>query len=346
MLYATTRNPNDICTAYRALHTLKASDGGLYIPFRLKPLEREQLRQLGKNSFGQNVAQILNLFFSAGVSGWDVEFAVGRNPIPLVNVTSRLTVAECWRNAGGEISHLVKTLVGKLSGELPADGPGSWGQIAVESALLFGIIGELLQIEERLPDSPVDLAVTSYDFTLPMAAWFGKKLGLPIGNIICGCNANGSVWELVHHGQLETGGAVVHTATPLCDLAVPGNLERLVACTLGEKEVRRFLVCCREGDVYSLESEPLETLRDSIYAGVISDSRVKSLLPSVYQTSGYLLSPYGALAYGSLMDYRAKTRESRGALLLADRSPVKDIELVCACTKLSGEAVRQLCTGK
>ncbi len=322
MLYATTRNSNDIFTAYKTLYTRSAPDGGLYTPFRLTSLNREALLGLAQNSFTENVAQVLNQFFSTGLTAQEVAAAIGSAPVRLVSLSSRLVIVQCWQDVSGSLGEITQALDHKLRPDAQDEVPTSWVQIAVAVALLFGVFGALLRCDAHLLDNPVDVAVTTGDFSLPMAAWYGKKMGLPIANIICGCNANGGVWDLMHHGQLSTGDALVQTTTPDADWVVAPNLERLVSCTLGEQEVHRFLRCCQKGSLYTLEPEPLEALREGIYAGVISDSRVETLIPSVFSTNQYQLSPYSALAYGSLMDYRAKFQESRMAILIADRSPV------------------------
>jgi threonine synthase len=72
----------------------------------------------------------------------------------------------------------------------------------------------------------------------------------------------------------------------------------------------------------------LDTLRKGIYATVTSDRRTMETVPNVYRTTGYLMGPYTALSYAGLLDYRAKTGESREALLLADRSPELDREFM------------------
>ena len=206
--------------------------------------------------------------------------------------------------------------------------PTNWVVIAVRIAVLFATFGHLLATEQVEPHALLDVAVTTGDFSGPMAAWYAREMGLPIGNIVCGCNANGGIWDLLHRGEMATGGISTKTITPEADVVVPRNLERLVFEKLGLDETQRYLDCCHRGGVYALTEEQFEPLRKGLFAAVISDSRVGSIIHSVYRTSNYVFGPYGALAYGSLLDYRAKTGESRTALLLSDRSPICDSEQV------------------
>lgn len=328
MLYATTRNLNDVQTAHKAIHRECAADGGLYAPFHMPRFSQEEIRAFADRSYGQNIAVILNQFFSCSLSGWDVEFAIGRNSMKLIHVQHRVVVAETWHNSQWKFDHVVQTLSDRIRREEIGGKPTDWMKIAIRIATLFAVYGEMLHSRDADADDLLDVAVTTGDFSVPMAAWYSREMGLPIGNIICGCNANGGVWDLLHHGELPTGDIAVRTCTPEADFAVPRDLERLVHGALGTEETLRYLECCRRGAMYTLTEDKLKILSNGIFSAVISDSRVGTIIPSVYHTNKYIFGPYSALAYGSLMDYRSKTGEGRTALLLSERSPVCDREFV------------------
>lgn len=328
MLYAATRNKSSVETAYKTVHLDCAGDGGLFTPFRMPVFERQEILQLRSRTFGQNMAHVLNFFFSANLTGWDIEFAVGRNPVQISTIPHRIFIAESWHNSQWKFDHVVQLLSDRLRGDTGGEVPTNWVRIAVRIAALFASYGQLLAAEQVEEGDVIDVAVTTGDFSAPMAAWYSRRMGLPVGNILCGCNANGGVWDLLNHGEMSTGSIAVRTVTPDADVAVPRNLERLVFESLGMEENLRYLDCCRTGGVYTLNELQLEQLREGLFAAVISDSRVESIIHSVCRTNNYVFSPYAALAYGCLLDYRAKTGESRNVLLLAERSPTCDVERV------------------
>ena len=72
MLYVTTRTNNDAFTAARAMNMDRGADGGLFVPFHLNTFSRQEIAALADKSFGQNVADILNLFLlpSSPVGMW------------------------------------------------------------------------------------------------------------------------------------------------------------------------------------------------------------------------------------------------------------------------------------
>lgn len=337
MLYATTRTKSNVETAYKAIHLETTGDGGLFVPFRMASWDKAEIWTLKDRSFGQNMAQVLNFFFSAGLTGWDIEFAAGRSPIRMETVSRRVFLAEAWHNSHWNLEHLVQLVSERLKGEqAPAT---NWVRLAVTIAAMFASYGNLLATGQLEQDQVLDIAVTTGDFTAPMAAWYCRSLGLPFGNILCGCNANGGLWDLLNHGQMATGNPAVKTVTPDADIAVPRNLERLIYETLGMEEVQRYLACCQLGDPYDLKEEQLQILKNGIFAAVVSDSRVESITYSVYRANNYVFSPYTALAYGAMTDYRAKTGETRPVMLLAERSPTCDVETVARFMRVETSTV-------
>lgn len=331
MLYVTTRINRDAFTAHRALTEQRGPEGGLYLPMRMPKFSQEQICGLGNRSFGENVADILNLLFNTRLSGWDVEFAVGRHSIKLVSLNSKAAVAETWHNPDWRFERMARNLCKAVRQTDEDCKVTDWMMIAARIAVLFGIFGELLRTGQVTMDAPIDVALPSGDFSAPMAAWYAREWGLPIRQIVCCCNENSAPWSLLHQGDLRTDGVAVRTATPNCDQAVPADLERLVYSTLGYAQTKRYCEACRQGGTYHLEGKQLQKLRQGLYVSVVSQRRLESMIPNIYHSNGYIPDPYTALAYSGLIDYRSRTGENRPALILAEESPAFSLDTVAAC---------------
>jgi threonine synthase len=327
MLYVTTRNEHNAYTAHRAIHTPKGTDGGEFVPFRMPEFTSEEIAALQEKSFGQCVADMLNRFFSCGITGWDVEFVAGRHAAKLKALPHRVMVAELWHNVDGSYDHLEAALARRIIDS--GDAPNSWVRIVIRLSVLAGLYGMMLREGYITNNQVFDVAVPTGDFTMAMSVWYLRRMGFPVANIICCCNDNSAVWDLMRHGEMKTVSMVKHTVTPLVDSNIPAQLERLISAALGTKEACRYHEVCNDGKVYAPPVGTLETLRKGIQASVVSDQRICSDIPNVYRTGAYLMGPYTALAYGGLMDYRSVSGLSRPALLLADRSVLCDAAFVC-----------------
>ena len=329
MLYTTTRNNSDTFTAYRVISAKRAPDGGLFVPFRLPVLSQEEIARMCNISFNARVAEIMNLLFGAHLTGYDVDLAVGKRSVRLHQLGQRLMSAECWHNTQWDFSGMVKALSKLIySGEEMEPHFTGWLDTGIRMAVLFGIFGELIREGLVSAEKPADLSMVSGNFSGPMAAWYARGMGLPIGNIVCCCNENGVLWDFICHGQLRTDGIAARTVVPEADILVPEGLEQLIALYGGPLEVQHYVDCLHAGRTYYVEDGLLNRMRKGIYVTVSSQQRILSTVSSSFSAHHYLLSSASALAYAGLQDYRARTGESRLALIMTDSSPRKNRELI------------------
>lgn len=340
MLYVTTRSEAEPVTADHAL-LADCGDCGLYVPYKLTAFSAGEIDSLKEMSFGQAAAMALNRLFDTQLSGWDVEFSIGRHSVRTVSMSHRITIAEVWHNLEWDFSRMVKNLVTLITGNENAE-PGDWAWIGVRTAALFGVYAEVCRREAEYDGAVVDIAVASGDFSAPMAAWYARKLGLPIANIIVSCNENCAPWDLISKGELKSGNATLATVTPECDHAVPRGLERLVYECGGREETAKFLDICRRGETYRPGELLWQRLREGVHVSVVGSKRVLSTIPNVHKTNSQVFGPYTALAYSGMLDYRTRTGESRQAIVISERSPVRDAETVAAAMGIGEEELDKL----
>lgn len=329
MLYATTRSKVETFTAQRALKSTQAPDGGLFVPVRLPGFSGEEIRSLGNQTSGECIARVMNLFFGTKLSGREIDFRLGRNTCPLAEMGRRTVVAETWHNKDGCFGQTVNGLMGLVSAELGVSKPGQWMFIAARVAVLFAAFGQLQKKELLGADGTIDIAVGAGDFTVPMAAWYAREMGLPIGTIIISCKEESGIWDLIARGQMAL------------DMSAPQCLERLVYGTLGRADAQQFVQFREDGGMYTLGTEKHRALRDGLYASVISPKRQMEAISNVCRTNGYILDPEGAAAYAGLMDYRAITGAGRLALMLCEESPVLHQTEICMALDIDGSELRR-----
>ena len=203
MLYATTRSKVATYTAQRALKEERSPDGGFYIPANLPVYSSDELEALLKEPSAEIVARVLNVFFKGKLGQLDVEFALGRRFFGLARISHRIVIGELWRNADGSFDALCRRLTERISAEFGTTNPGTWMRIACRIALVYAMYAELCRQGITSQGERMDAAVLTGDFEGPYALWTAKRMGLPIGHIICCCNENGGFWELLNRGQID-----------------------------------------------------------------------------------------------------------------------------------------------
>ena len=335
MLYVTTRDRKDAFTAYKTLVNNQGPDGGYYIPFQSVRFSQQQIAELRDKSFGHCVADVLNLFFSSRLDAWDVDFCIGRHPAKLVPMSHKIVIGEVWHNPQWDFSRIVRNLRGRILGAADTNGcPTNWTWIAVRIAVLFGLFGELFRSGSAAPGTLTDIAMDGGDFAAPIAVWYARKMGLPIGNIIFSCNGESEIWDFLNHGEMKLNGACSNGRR------MPADLERLIYETLGEQEALRFANISSDYDSYSISLEQAEKLRKGMFCAVVSQKRALEVVRNVFRTNSYLLSPNAALAYGALQDFRATYSETTTALILTEQGPITAIDTVAEVIGVSPDELR------
>lgn len=329
MQYVTTRSNEITYNWLDALNEKTAPDGGFFVPARLPEFSEAEITAFAMKNPNQAIAEILNLFFNAELTRWDIDFNAGRYPVRLTSIVRRIAIAEMWHNCDWEFSRTVRDLAALVRGSRDHNLPvGTWFEIAVRIGVLFGVFGELMRDGIAALDKKVDISVPSGDGTAFMAAWYARQFGLPIGDIIICCNENNNLWNLIRQGELRFGLPVKDTCTPACDRVYPDALEYLLHGCGGSKEAQSFALGREAGRAYFPEAATLEALQKGIYVSVVGQRRVESTIPTIYKNHGYVFGPYSALCYAGLTDYRSRTGSSSFALIPSERGALRDDKFV------------------
>ena len=331
MLYITTRSKHDTYTSNRALREDRAPDGGLFVPFKLPCYDNEQMNTMAQSGFCETVATVLNAFFSTGLTAWDVECCIGKNAARFHSAGHRVMLCDFWHNPKGSYAYIESMLYKKLCGIDKVDNPTEWAKIAIRIGLLFGIYAMMYNDKVRV----FDVAVNAGDFSAPMAILYAKKMGLPVGKLICACNENSAPWDLIQRGSLSTALNTVQTLTPRLDIALPYGLERLIFDAFGYGEVRAYLQAVQDKNTYRIPEDTLSDWNQDIFVYVVGKDRVEPLLSSVYRSNEIILDPYTAVSFGCLRDHRAKFGEGAYTMVLWEFSPVLDYPTIHAATGLN-----------
>lgn len=335
MLYVTTRNNRETYTVQHTLKNDRGPDGGQFVPFHNPVFFEEEIASTLDLPFEQCVANVLNRLLGLKLTGWDITFYAGKHPIRIQNLGYRMLVAEGWHNPDWHFGRFIQNLMGltdSVSGV-----PSQWMKIAVRIAVFAGICSELV----RNGVTPkIDIALVCADFSGPMAAWYVRNWGFPIGNIICCCNENGNLWDLFANGQMRTDDVSLPTNAPDTDIVLPDALEQFIYACGGTEEVVRYTNACRQGKTYLPSDTVLKKLRDGFYVCVVGNQRMLETIPRAYASRNYLLSPYDALCYCGVSDYRARFAETGTVMIFSEKSPVRDAETVCSSLGISVEDLK------
>lgn len=311
MLYITTRSSCETYTAAKTLTVNTAPDGGMFVPFQMPRISVSQLSGMPQEAI---ISKVLGLFFRNAPTQQAVLACLGGKPLQTQSIDRKIEVAQLWCNRRRSFEKIEYELYCKLCLEVPPEGATTqWPKIAIRIAVLAALlVGE---------GREMDVAVNASDFLTPMAAYYCREMGLPVGKILCVTNENSNLWEFFTHGELSCSDVVQKTALPALDVAVPSQLERLIFAVWGLHGAKEFALSRQMRKHYKCED--ISEIGEDFSVSVVSAQRVSSVINRIYRTSGYVLDTYSALTFGGLQDYRAAGGEICQTLILSEYSPME-----------------------
>ena len=227
----------------------------------------------------------------------------------------------------------VKTLFGdaELSDELSDKGwflssanSINWGRLLPQIVYYFSAYCELVNSKYVRIGDDVDFAVPTGNFGDILACWYAKKMGLPIGKLICASNENNVLADFFKTGIYDRNRAFHTTISPSMDILVSSNLERLLYSVCGDDMlVAEYMRSLNEKGSYTVGSDIFKVLSDNFVGGFCSDADTKKTIASVYNKHNYLIDTHTAVAYKLMNEYRNTYASKRPTVVVSTASPFK-----------------------
>ncbi|MBR4069139.1 MAG: threonine synthase [Clostridia bacterium] len=226
-------------------------------------------------------------------------------------------------------------------GKLPSSANSiNFGRLAPQIVYYFTTYTELVKRGSIRMGQKINFVVPTGNFGDILAGYYAKRMGLPIGKLICASNRNNVLTDFFETGTYYTHRTFFKTMSPSMDILVSSNLERLLYeyADRDPKVVEGWMQQLKECGSFSIGAQRLEEIRKVFWADYSDDAMTAEEIRWVKQRYGYVMDPHTAVASRALQNYRLKTGDNTPAVILATASPYKFSEDVLA-SLLGKEAV-------
>jgi len=171
---------------------------------------------------------------------------------------------------------------------------------------------------------PPIFSVPSGNFGNVAAGLIASASGLPARSFIAACNANDVVPRFFEMGEFEPRPSVA-TLSNAMDVGDPSNFER----------------------VLEIFGRDVSRLKEVLTAVTVSDTETQETMKEVFEKTGYVLDPHGAVGFRALADSLASQPSERG-IFLETAHPVKfeSVEGVIGNYEVGSDVAAKLNNGK
>ena len=171
---------------------------------------------------------------------------------------------------------------------------------------------------------PVNFSVPTGNFGDILAGFLAKRLGLPVGMLICASNANNVLTDFIRTGIYDRRRVLHKTISPSMDILVSSNLERLLYFLSGDTAlVAELMKQLNTEGFYQVPQSLLEKIQAEFWAGYCDDEKASATIGAAWEKTGYLCDPHTAAGWAVAEEYRASTGDHRPMVVLSTASPYK-----------------------
>ena len=200
----------------------------------------------------------------------------------------------------------------------------NWGRILPQVVYYISAYCDLLNSKEIKLGEPVNYCVPTGNFGNILACYYAKRMGLPVGKLICASNCNDVLTDFIHTGVYDRNRPFHTTMSPSMDILISSNLERLLFDLSGRDDelVRGYMSQLAQTGRYEINPGMKKWMQDIFYGGFCSEEETAATI-SKYYKDGYLIDTHTAVAAKVLDDYRRESGDNRPAVFVSTASPYK-----------------------
>lgn len=170
----------------------------------------------------------------------------------------------------------------------------------------------------------INIVVPTGNFGNILAAYYSKKMGLPVGKLICASNENNVLYDFINTGVYDRKRKLIVTSSPSMDILISSNLERLLYdISGGNTEIINNLInnLNKKGE-FKITADMKDKMAD-FYGGFATDKETFETIKYVFFKFNYLIDTHTAVGYNVYRKYVDKSGDRTKTVISSTASPFK-----------------------
>ena len=202
----------------------------------------------------------------------------------------------------------------------------NFGRLAPQIAYYFSAYLDLVSSGQIDMGAEINFAVPTGNFGNNLAAYYAKRMGLPVGKLICASNKNNVLTDFIRTGVYDKRREFYKTMSPSMDILISSNLERLLFELSGRNAVRvqmRMDKLAAEG-VYELYDEEKEQVQELLWADFCGEDETVETIYEFFEEYQYPMDTHTACAMYAAGNYIAQhEKDAAPMVVVSTASPYK-----------------------
>ena len=202
----------------------------------------------------------------------------------------------------------------------------NFGRLAPQIAYYFSAYADLVSANQIKNGDEIDFTVPTGNFGNILAAYYAKRMGLPIRRLHCASNKNNILTDFLQTGVYDMRREFYKTTSPSMDILVSSNLERLLfeICGRDSKLTAKHMNELKTNKFYSVTEEELAKLNETFDGGFATDEEGVEAMYDVFVDTGYCMDTHTGCAMKVAVDWFEKNKKDEtNMVIVSTASPYK-----------------------
>ena len=206
------------------------------------------------------------------------------------------------------------------------------GRLVPQIVYYFSAYARLLAENTILPDQKVNFTVPTGNFGNILAGYMARRMGLPIGKLICATNRNCVLADFMATGIYDANRPFYTTISPSMDILVSSNLERLLflLCNDGQM-VSKLMKDLSAAGHYQVPDEIQRGIQECFIGYSATEDECRAEIRRMWHEERRVIDPHTAVALCAARKYRTETKDQSPQVVLSTASPYKFPGTVLSC---------------
>jgi threonine synthase len=196
-----------------------------------------------------------------------------------------------------------RAFVGELAGRhklsLSSANSINWGRLMPQIVYYLSAYADMVAHGAVAAGDPLDVCVPTGNFGNILAAYYAKRMGAPLGRLLCASNANKVLADFIATGVYDISiRSLVKTPSPSMDILVSSNLERLLWHLCSDPDqIRRWMKELKANERFEVDDATREKLTAEFTGAWVDNDTCLRTIGEVQREHGYLMDPHTAVAW-------------------------------------------------
>ncbi|SDN42564.1 threonine synthase [Acetanaerobacterium elongatum] len=201
----------------------------------------------------------------------------------------------------------------------------NWGRLLPQIIYYISAYCDLVNDKEITLGDEMNIVVPTGNFGNILAAYYAKKMGLPVKKFICASNANNILTDFINTGVYDTNRKFYTTMSPSMDILISSNLERLLYDLSGcdDRYISECMSALKNEGKYTVRSEMLQLLKEQFVGGCCDDAMTQATIKELFEKYSYLCDTHTAVAVKVYNDYVKATGDNTKTVIASTANPYK-----------------------